>query len=75
MQQQAMAAEIRERLASKKLKIQSALDRIAAGTYGLCCACEEELDAERLQSEPSAVFCPDCAAEREAHRNRSRENR
>lgn len=73
MQQQAMAAEIRGRLASQKLKIKSALDRIAAGTYGLCCECKVELDVGRLRGEPAAVFCGDCATARESHWNRTRE--
>lgn len=72
MQQQALATEIRERLSSQQLKIRSALGRIAAGTYGLCCECETELELERLQGEPAAVFCADCAAEREAQRNGAR---
>ena len=67
MQQQAMAADMRSRLASQKLKLQSALDRVAAGTYGLCCQCEAEIDTDRLDSDPAAVFCSDCSAERELH--------
>lgn len=75
MQQQAMAAGIRARLASQKLKLQSALDRVAAGTYGLCCQCETEIDAERLDSDPAAVFCADCSMERELHGDRLEDRR
>lgn len=65
MQQQAMAAGMRDRLASQKLKLQSALNRIAADTYGLCCQCGAEIDAERLDSDLAAVFCAACSTERE----------
>jgi DnaK suppressor protein len=75
MQQQAVAAGLRNQLASQKLKLQSALDRVAAGSYGLCCQCETELDADRLDSEPAAVFCADCSMERELHGERLRDRR
>ena len=75
MQQQAVAAGLRNRLASQKLKLKSALDRVAAGSYGLCCQCETELDADRLDSEPAAVFCADCSMERELHGDKLRDRR
>jgi len=70
MQQQAVAAGLRGRLASQKLKLKSALDRVKAGAYGLCCQCETELDADHLDSDPAAVFCADCSMERETHGDR-----
>lgn len=75
MQQQAVAAGLRGRLASQKLKLQSALDRVAAGSYGLCCQCETELEADRLDSDPAAVFCADCSMERELHGDKLRDRR
>lgn len=65
MQQQAMAAGIRARLVSQKLKLDSALDRVNAGTYGLCCQCEAEIEIVRLEGDPAAVFCTDCSTQRE----------
>jgi DnaK suppressor protein len=65
MQQQAMAQGLRERLALRKRKLEAALARLESGRYGLCCQCGAALEAERLDADPSAVFCADCAAERE----------
>jgi DnaK suppressor protein len=65
LQQQALAQGLLERLNIRKRKIEAALSRIDAGTYGRCCACQCELEPERLDADPAAVFCPDCAAERE----------
>lgn len=67
MQQQAMAAGLRGRQASQMVKLRSALDRVAAGTFGLCCQCESEIDAGRLDGDPAAVFCADCSMARERH--------
>jgi RNA polymerase-binding protein DksA len=41
--------------------IQAALDRIAAGTYGICDNCGEEIAAARLQVVPEATRCVNCA--------------
>lgn len=65
MQQQAMAQGMRERLALRQRKLEAALARIEAGRYGLCCGCGTMLKPERLDADPAAVFCADCAAERE----------
>src|SRR3990167_11263860 len=37
--------------------LKSALDKIKHGTYGLCQVCGEEIDAERLEANPSARTC------------------
>lgn len=41
--------------------IQSALDRIAAGTYGICDSCGEEIGQGRLEALPEATRCVNCA--------------
>lgn len=64
MQQQAMARGIQERLGVQQRKLEAALDRIAAGTFGCCCACEAEIELERLDGDPAVVFCFDCMMER-----------
>lgn len=43
-------------------EIQSALERIAAGTYGLCGTCGEAIAAPRLQAVPEATDCVSCAS-------------
>lgn len=65
MQQQAMAQGIRERVALRKRKLEAALARLEAGRYGLCCECGAALEQKRMDADPAAVFCADCAAERE----------
>jgi DnaK suppressor protein len=40
--------------------IQEALDRIEAGDYRVCVACEEPIPAKRLQALPWARYCVGC---------------
>ncbi len=42
-------------------RIRASLDRIAAGTYGTCAACGEEIDDERLLAVPETDRCGRCA--------------
>lgn len=67
MQQQEMAKNRLARLAERKRKLEAALARLDAGSYGRCCACHEELEIERLEADPAAVFCAACAEERGLH--------
>ena len=46
--------------------IQSALDRIEQGTYGLCESCGEDIGLQRLDAVPEATRCVDCADRVEA---------
>ncbi|MFV0600795.1 MAG: TraR/DksA family transcriptional regulator [Brachymonas sp.] len=43
-------------------RIQAALDRMAAGVYGICEECGEEIDFARLQLEPQTAHCVNCKA-------------
>ena len=46
---------------SDELKaIDAALDRIEAGTYGVCVRCGEVISPERLAVVPQTPFCKDC---------------
>ena len=42
-------------------QIQAALDRIEAGTFGVCVACGEDISPERLDTVPHAARCRHCA--------------
>jgi RNA polymerase-binding transcription factor DksA len=42
-------------------RIDAALARIAAGTYGRCARCGELIEARRLEANPYAVQCTECA--------------
>ncbi|MXU64189.1 TraR/DksA family transcriptional regulator [Oceanomicrobium pacificus] len=44
--------------------IEAALQRIAAGSYGECVSCGEEIDAARLDIVPHTPLCKTCAAKR-----------
>lgn len=66
MQQQAMAKGVVERLLIRRRKLEAALERLDNGGYGICCQCEMLVEPERLEHDPAAVFCSECAAAREA---------
>ena len=57
--------EVLEALGSHDLselrQIDAALDRIAAGTYGECAKCGEDIAAERLKALPATPLCTSCA--------------
>ncbi|MGY1815292.1 TraR/DksA family transcriptional regulator [Blastococcus sp. SYSU D00820] len=41
-------------------EIDAALERIAAGTYGVCTGCGSAIPAERLEFRPFAASCVSC---------------
>ncbi len=52
--------------------VRAALDRLAGGTYGLCIACGDQIEPERLEAEPAAARCIDCQLRQESARLRPR---
>jgi len=55
------------RLAEQRLtEIDAALERVAAGSYGVCTECGRAIPAERLAVRPAASTCVACAAQRGA---------
>jgi len=58
--QQALANGLRELLDIDRRKVEAALDRIAAGSYGRCCACDISITVDRLHSDPATPFCAEC---------------
>src|SRR5215510_2599945 len=52
--------------------IEEALERIRAGTYGICDMCEEEIAPERLEALPFTRLCVSCQGdlEKEAKQHR-----
>jgi DnaK suppressor protein len=52
--------------------IQEALDRVAAGTYGICESCEAEISPGRLNALPFTRLCVNCQAEAEREAKTSR---
>jgi RNA polymerase-binding transcription factor DksA len=65
---EAQSEEEQERIAligeaeqAEVARIDAALARIAAGTYGKCARCGELIESRRLEANPYAVQCTDCA--------------
>ena len=46
-------------------QVDSALNRMAAGKYGVCLACSSQIEADWLESFPEAEFCSTCYRIRE----------
>jgi DnaK suppressor protein len=65
MQAQAMAKASANRRQAMLLKITAALKRIDDDEFGLCRACEEPINPRRLEFDPTAIQCIDCASKGE----------
>jgi len=61
MQQQAMTQAASRLLEMEQGRIRTALDRMASGDYGYCIQCDEEIAEGRLNADPSALICIECA--------------
>lgn len=55
-----------EVLLAQQERVESALARVDAGTYGRCVDCGRELPEERLDARPEAERCVDCQQKAEA---------
>ncbi len=63
MQQQAMAAAQSRRRAGRLKAIEAALRRIGSDDFGWCEECGEEIPSGRLDLDPCAARCVDCASQ------------
>jgi RNA polymerase-binding transcription factor DksA len=45
-------------------RVEHALQRLRAGTYGLCVMCHDQIEPQRLDTVPEAERCARCATER-----------
>lgn len=61
---QQLTLEVRRRSQLRLAQVNSALQRIENGTYGLCIRCEEEIAAARLDCLPESTLCVHCASDR-----------
>ena len=61
LQVQAMSVESSRRRAIQLQRIDGALQRIEKGEYGICLQCGEEIAVKRLEFDPTAFTCIDCA--------------
>lgn len=62
MQNQAMTQETKLRHEEGLRKIISALSRIESGDYGYCLSCDNAISTARLEVDPAASLCIDCAS-------------
>lgn len=65
LQGQAMAQENQRRRALTLRRIDIALARIDSGDYGYCVSCDGDINPKRLEIDPVASLCIDCAARAE----------
>jgi RNA polymerase-binding transcription factor DksA len=50
----------RELLQARLRRIDDALDRLMAGSYGNCCKCGRWIEDTKLDFDPAVAFCVDC---------------
>lgn len=62
---QAFTFRLRGREKNLLDKIQRALERIDAGTFGICEECDEAISIKRLQARPETTLCIRCKEEQE----------
>ncbi|HKG21506.1 MAG TPA: TraR/DksA C4-type zinc finger protein [Blastocatellia bacterium] len=56
-----ISAELVELKSRRVEQVDSALQRIDDGTYGVCENCDKEIPARRLDADPAVIYCIDCA--------------
>lgn len=61
MQRQQMAKETHRRRQLERAKIEAALARLEEGEYGWCAECGSEISERRLDVDPTAHLCIECA--------------
>jgi DnaK suppressor protein len=62
---QSMIFRLRDREKFLLAKIDKALARIEAGSFGICEKCEEEISMKRLEARPVTTLCIRCKEEQE----------
>ncbi|MGI9553824.1 MAG: TraR/DksA family transcriptional regulator [Thermodesulfobacteriota bacterium] len=60
LQSQQMALEAQRRRKIQIRKIDAAWQRLENGEFGICSYCEEGIETERLEFDPTTVFCSEC---------------
>jgi DnaK suppressor protein len=66
MQAQAMAKAAERRREETLRRIEAALKRIDNDEYGYCARCDEPINPKRLEFDPTATLCIDCASQAES---------
>lgn len=63
--EQALRMRLRNREMLLLKKIDESLRRIEAGTFGMCEACENDIEIKRLEARPTATLCIACKEDEE----------
>lgn len=61
MQAQAMSLETGRRRRQHLLEIDAAIERARSGDYGDCFECGDSINPKRLEADPVATLCIECA--------------
>ncbi len=61
MQMQQMALEQKRRQEAELSKLKEAIQRIDSGNYGTCMMCRQPIAIARLEAQPEAILCINCA--------------
>jgi DnaK suppressor protein len=73
--EQGMRMRLRSREALFLKKINEALEKIQAGTFGVCECCDQGIELLRLEVRPTANLCLSCKEEEELREIRSADGR
>lgn len=73
--EQGMRMRLRSREALFMKKIDEALEKIQAGTFGVCECCDHDIELSRLEVRPTANLCLSCKEEEEMREIRSADGR
>jgi DnaK suppressor protein len=63
LQGQAMAKESQQRRTILLQRIEASFKRMEKGIFGLCLRCDEDIHVKRLEFDPTAPLCIDCASQ------------
>ena len=61
LQVQAMAKAEQERRLARLRRVETARARIESGDFGYCVQCDEDIEAKRLEADPTVPLCIKCA--------------
>ncbi len=73
--EQNMRVRLRSREALFLKKIDQSLEKIQAGTFGICDCCDQNIELTRLEVRPTANLCINCKEEEEMRETRSADGR
>lgn len=65
MQQQAMSVETKRRRQQELSRITAALVRLDKDEFGYCLHCDAQINPARLEFDPTATLCIECASKAE----------